>query len=335
MRFRDLKTNIINYHQMDKLSIFNNTYNDFINNLKKCYPEIDAEEIEDIETNTIPLQRFLRYIADKETQIISKNNSIFNVPFMFDKIDISSIWIRSSVENRDVIWKFIQTLALIAKTIRSKSKDIEDFCNKFSSEENGMMQMFQNLMNNINIEDNDGDKEKGEDLENLENIFEGTKIGALAKDIASSLDMSDLNLDLGGDNMKEPDISEIMSKIKDGGIQNIVKNVSNTLNEKMNDGTVNRDELTDEVKSLMEKMKMNPKMMKMMNSKNMQNMMKNMMQGDSDDDFGNLEEMFKNKNPQAIAADIRGGARRAAARKRLRKKIESKRDAQFFANENC
>ena len=126
--------------------------------------------------------------------------------------------------------------------------------------------MFQNLMNNINIEDNDGDKEKGEkDLENLENLFEGTKIGALAKDIASSLDMSDLSLDLGvdlgEDNMKEPDISEIMSKIKDGGIQNIVKNVSNTLNEKMNDGTVNRDELTDEVKSLMEKMKMNPKMM--------------------------------------------------------------------------
>ena len=321
---------------MDKLPIFNKTYNDFIINLKKCYPDIDAEEIEDIETNTIPLQGFLRSISNKEPQITSKHNSIFNKPFMLiDKIDISSIWIRSSVENRDVIWKFIQTLALIAKTIRSKSKDIEDFCNKFSSEENGMMQMFQNLMNNINIEDNDGDKEKGEDLENLENIFEGTKIGALAKDIASSLDMSDLNLDLGGDNMKEPDISEIMSKIKDGGIQNIVKNVSNTLNEKMNDGTVNRDELTDEVKSLMEKMKMNPKMMKMMNSKNMQNMMKNMMQGDSDDDFGNLEEMFKNKNPQAIAADIRGGARRAAARKRLRKKIESKRDAQFFANENC
>jgi len=329
---------------INKLKVFNITYNEFLQNLKKCYIADKNIEVaktvanQNIDKETLRLQEFLKCISGKESKITSKDNTIFDEPLVcFENIDISAVWMHSSVENREIIWKFIQTLALIAKTIRTKSNGIEDFCNKFSAENCGsesMLNMVKDLMGNLGSDSSDNDDD------NIKDMFEGTKIGDLAKNIASTLDMSGLDdlVNLEGDdtNMKSPpDISEIMKQMtKDNGIQNIVKNVSDTLNTKMNDGSVNREELTDEVKSLMEKMKNNPKMKKMMNSKNMQNMMKTMMnnQGidgdDSDDDFGNLEEIFKKQNPQAVAADIRGGGRRAAARKRLKKKIEAKRDSQ-------
>lgn len=287
---------------MDKLQIFNKTYNDFIYNLNKCF-DIDATLIDD-ETNTLPLQAFIKTIETKYDKITAKDNTLFNEPFMLDQIEVSELWKRSSVENREVIWKFVQTLSLVAHSIKTKSESLDS----------NMKDMLSGL-----VETND--------TESIENIFDGTKIGSLAKDIASTLDMS--SIDLECKDMQSPDLAGMMQKLTTGGggIQKLVKDVSTTLDSKLADGSVNRDDLKNEVETIVEKMKGNPKLQKMMKSKDMRNMMQNMMNSGSglgdDDDFGNLEEMFK--NPKAAAAEIRGGGRRSAAKAKLRRKLAKKR----------
>lgn len=314
---------------MDALKIFNSTLEDFLQNLKKCDETLEYEKIE--ENDTIPLQKFLTNISNIETQISSKDETIFNQVITIQGVDVSKIYKNiSKNENKEAIWKYIQTLLLIGKTIKSKSKTFEEFLEKDTDQMNNMMDMLKNMMGGmggLGLDENDDNDDSGEE-EDLIKMLETSKIGNLAKDISKEIDVSafeNIKLD-------NPDINSIMASLsKNDSIKSLIGNVTNVLKEKMESGELDQEAMKEEAVTFMNKMKNNKKIKKMLKSQNMQGLMMEMLKDKgidtSDEDFSSLENMFKKKPPLPPSSDfnpLRGGGRRNAVRKRLKKKIEDK-----------
>lgn len=323
---------------MEALKIFNDTLIKFKENLKKIDSSIELTKIGDIDT--IPLQNFLKAIDGKEEKIKNKDTSIFNEPFNLDSVDLSAVFVKiSKDENRESVWKYLNTLVLIGKTIKTKSKSFEEMFEKEGSVPD-IMEMFKNMMGNDDDDDNDDDKEDSGDDEDLVGMLENSKIGGLAKDIASTIDVSCL------ENIKldSPDINSIMSSLSSNdSIKGLMNRVTTTLKSKMESGELNNAELKSEALQMFDKIKKNKKIKKMMKKGgkgNMNGLMKEIMKqqgmdglpgmsgtGD-DEDFGELEELFK-KKPPLPPPDfnaLRGGGRRNSVRKRLKKKLDNKKE---------
>lgn len=321
---------------MEALKVFNNTLLKFKENLKKIDSSIELTKIGDIDT--IPLQNFLKAIDGKEDKIKNKDSSIFNEPFNLDDLDLSAVFFKiSKDENRESVWKYLNTLVLISKTIKTKSKTFEEMFEKEGGGVQDMMEMLKNMMGGDDDDNDDADdkEEDSGDDEDLVGMLENSKIGSLAKDIASTIDVSSIKLD-------SPDINSILSSLSSNdSIKGLMNRVTTSLQEKMENGELNHDDLKNEAMEMFEKLKKNKKIKKMMKKGgNMQGLMKEMMKqqgmtglpgmpgtGD-DEDFGDLEELFKKKTPLPPPDfnALRGGARRNAVRKRLKKKLEKKED---------
>ena len=309
---------------MELVQTFNTTLNDFISNLKRCYPEktTNLNKI-DMLQDTRPLQKFMKCIGTNMDKISKMDSSLFEDQFIFiDNFDLSTIFnstIKKSNQDKNIeaIWKFLQTLSLIGTTIRSKSSNLEDFFEQFSDEnfmkesdgiQEQMMEMIQKLMDNnseINIEELDSEESADtsdddtcdEDPTNKYNdMFKDTKIGNLAKEIAEDIDMSAFDMSDISD-MNSPDVSSIMQKlVGGGGLKNLVQTVASKLKTKMESGDVNQEELIGEVHTMMEKMKKDKKFKKMFKSKDVQGIFKEFMKQkgqevNDDDDFSALEEL--------------------------------------------
>ncbi len=353
---------------MELIQTFNTTLNDLINNLQKCYPQETKNVTIITELNdTRPLQKFMKSIGEDVNKISVKDETFFDCERTCLDCDLSQIWKSSKTnqQNKDVIWKFMQTLVLIGTTVRSKSKSLEDFFENFSDEkmfddvegvQSQMMNIVQKLLeendeileknnsdsdsenNEENKEENSDNDEDGDPTSKYEEMFKNTKIGNLAKEIAQDIDMSSFENDIG--NMESPDISSIMQKlVGGGGLKNLVQSVAQKLKNKMESGDVNQEELVGEVSEMMEKMKKDKKFKKMFKSKDFQGMFKEMMKQkgqtvDDDEDFSALEEMCSNMNiPNKMhnrlppPQSFRGGGRRNGVKNRLRRKLEAKNAA--------
>ena len=345
---------------MELVETFNTTLNDFIGNLKRCFPE-NTENLSLITMmqDTRPLQKFMKCVANNTDKISNKDPTLFDTPFVcISDIDLSIIVKNSDNNNNtDAIWKFLQTLTLIGTTVRSKSANLEDFFQQFEDETfmNGnegiqeqMMNMVQKLMEetqDIDIEeldksdsgtDSDTEKDTTDDTkkqqEEYENMFKDTKIGSLAKEIAEDIDMSAFDMS----DMQSPDVSAVMQKlVGGGGLKNLVKTVADKLKKKMESGDINQEELIGEVHEMMEKMQSDKKFKKMFKSKDVQGIFKEFMKQkgeevNDDDDFSALEEMCgkelkKGKIPTNLPPPgMRGGRRGHGVRNRLRRKLEAK-----------
>lgn len=345
---------------MELVETFNTTLNDFIGNLKRCFPE-NTENLSLITMmqDTRPLQKFMKCVANNTDKISNKDPTLFDTPFVcISDIDLSIIVKNSDNNNNtEAIWKFLQTLTLIGTTVRSKSANLEDFFQQFEDENfmNGnegiqeqMMNMVQKLMEetqDIDIEeldksdsgtDSDTEKDTNGDTktqqEEYENMFKDTKIGSLAKEIAEDIDMSAFDMS----DMQSPDVSAVMQKlVGGGGLKNLVKTVADKLKKKMESGDINQEELIGEVHEMMEKMQSDKKFKKMFKSKDVQGIFKEFMKQkgeevNDDDDFSALEEMCgkelkKGKIPTNLPPPgMRGGRRGHGVRNRLRRKLEAK-----------
>lgn len=320
---------------MEAVNTFNKTLDDFKENLKKCDDSIQFERCK--ENDTVPLQKFLKSVSSIEDMIKSKDERIFNNPICIDEIDVSSVFKKiSKEENRDAIWKFLQTLLLVGKTIKSKSKSFEEF---FEKDGDNMIDMLKNLMSGMggmggldaddtdDADDADDDDDSGSD-EDIISMLENSKIGNLAKDISKNIDVSafeNIKLD-------SPDLDSIMKSLSSNdSIKDLITNVTKSVKEKMDSGEIDHVAMKEEAMKFMSKMKNNKKIKKMIKSQNMTGLMKEMMKDKGidagDDDFTELEEMFKKKPlPPADFGAMRGGGRRNAVRRRLKKKIEDKQE---------
>ncbi len=361
---------------MELIQTFNKTMNDFILSLKKFYPEEtkDVSSIEDM-NDTIPLQHFMKSVESFIDMVSQKNEGMFeNDIYLIPNCNLKEIWDnKEKANNHDAIWKFLHTLVLLGSTIRSKSHNLEQFFEQFTNmegQDNFLENQMMNILNELTEKDLDLDldldeddlntkpssssstsssakdtneEEKEIDLENdtdeYAKIFENTKIGNLANEIAKDIDMSAFE-DI--QTMESPDIKSVMEKlVGGGGLKNLIQSVASKLKNKMASGDVNQDELLGEVTSMMDKMKNDKRFKKMFKTDKMQDIFKDFMKnqggdmmgdmmgganGPTDEDFSSLEEMFGNlpKNARLNPAAMKAGSRKAAVRNRLKKRLETR-----------
>jgi len=142
-----------------------------------------------------------------------------------------------------------------------------------------ILQSIKNLKINItNINDEN---------ENLDDLIGDSKIGQLAKEISSQIDVDSLNLDINNP-------SELLNPANlfggDNGniLGNLVQQVGSSITEKMNSGELNQQDLVKDAFSLMNKMQSNSS-----GNPILDNMMGNMM-GNQGGGGMDINEMMKN-----------------------------------------
>jgi hypothetical protein len=272
---------------------FNNVFLEFISDIKTIYPEysdilhknyissndcegvdsdiinfVDNDSIKNMENLIVSVKPLIREISDKD-------DTIFEGKFiLFKDINFSEIWKQSLPKNREVIWKYLHTLIIISNKYCNYCKEsgiFKDFFYEFQNMNEGQ-QILENMVKSLNSiitgddnndTQNDGNNDTQNDTQNdIEEVndnmpggsmFENTKIGSIAKELASEFSLESLTKDLGTDG-GELDPSKFFEKIIGGdssNIMNLIQNVGQKIQTKIAEGGLNETELMSEAQNMM------------------------------------------------------------------------------------
>lgn len=112
---------------MASVSAFNNVLISFVSELSNLFSHEDPRIgtlaktfplLVDASPN-LPLEMFMSHYSKFTDKISNKDESLFNdVPLLFNEINVGELWTRTSNDNKEAIWKYLQTLVLLGTTIK-------------------------------------------------------------------------------------------------------------------------------------------------------------------------------------------------------------------------
>ena len=342
---------------------FNENLKQFINVLKKKYPE-QKDTIENYYNFDNPgskyIDEFLQNCKNCGDDISSKNEIIFSKGSkILNNIDFYSIWNNTDYnsddneskelneEQRENIWKYLHTLYIFAYEYRCE-KDFKLIMNEIKSKDLSTLdeegKTFRNIIEGLSIQNR---KSENEDLESencdkkgdkpsipVPDLFNGV-IGNLAKEIAEEIDPSKINLE---------DPSKLLSSLMNGnldesnddsGIFDLVKDITGKIQNKLSSGNLDEEQLFSEAQNMMKSFAGGqsgiPGMDKNFNPMNMfNNMMKSGMMDGLDPENKNIVEeasnIIKNKGMSGkTSGQLSNKAQLKSTRDRLRNKLEKKK----------
>jgi hypothetical protein len=203
---------------------------------------------------------------------IFDNESSVNTEFL-PGISFKYLWqCDISDKTRETIWKYLQmVLICIIGSVDNKeafgdtSKLFEainedEFKGKLEKTLEGMQGLFENLGKEQSENGEEGPSinlPSADDIQGHINGMLGGKLGDLAREIAEETTQN-LNIDMEG----VTDAKDVFQKLfsNPGKLMNMVKNVSDKLDEKMRSGDINKNELMTEASEMLNKMKNMPGM---------------------------------------------------------------------------
>ena len=268
-----------------------------INDIMEVYPEEKGsiyekyESIMNLETLNIDecelMQNFLEKINEKSSLITNKDLEVIQDDFI-DGIPLKRIWgsgISDATKNN--IWKYLQTFCIIninlnsskelQKLLSGETKEI-DRENRKDVKDLKKIKKLKESIDEINTEN----KEKNQpDPSQMNNIFESTGIGQLAKEIAEGLDFEKMlgnggqNSDLDGDT--DQSMESVMQNIMNpGNFMNLFTNINEKVQEKISTGALSEDMLTGEAQNLYGDFQNNSMFQSMMNNPELKKFQKQM-----------------------------------------------------------
>jgi len=211
---------------------------------------------------------------------IFDNESSINTEFL-PGISFKYLWqCDVSDKTRETIWKYLQmVLICIIGSVDNKeafgdtSKLFEainedEFKGKLEKTLEGMQGLFESMGKTSGEKEREGESSEEQDEPNINlpsaddihghiNSMMGGKMGDLAREIAEETTQN-LNIDMEG----VTDAKDVFQKLfsNPGKLMNMVKNVSDKLDEKMRSGDINKNELMTEASEMLNKMKDMPGM---------------------------------------------------------------------------
>lgn len=246
------------------IEYFNYTLKLFVNDLIKIKPEYE-ETLKDYYGDFLSkevcnddkhIKRFMRKTTDFKSLISSKDDSLFKESIILLKnIDFHELWnsgINDDTKNK--IWEYLQTLYVLGETIISDSDKIKK-----------LVENFKKIRNNEEL-DND-DSEDGELMDMIKNlaekqqqsssifdesILENGLIGGLAKELASDINLEDLNLNISesSDNINDV-FSNLLSGDNPMNFMNLIQNVGQKIQNKLESDNIDQNKLMEEAQSMM------------------------------------------------------------------------------------
>lgn len=220
---------------------------------------------------------FINNLSKYNKQITEKDDSMFNEDiFLLYEVNFKDIWSsKISDATRGKLWNYLQTFSMLSITINS-NKDLTKIMNSLNnivkgeatetenSELNAVISNLKKLSTSLTKEDQDSEAIpdiSGDGVEDKFNtMFNGSKIGDLAKEIAG-----DLNVEkIVKDNQGNP--GDILKNLFSGGdkeggekfnIMNVVENISTKINDKISTGDLKEEDLMKEAQNMMSSMQGN------------------------------------------------------------------------------
>ena len=291
------------------IEYFNYTLKLFVNDIIKIKPEYE-ETLKDYYGDLLSkdvcnddkhIKRYMRKTTDLKTLISTKDDSLFKESIILLKnIDFQELWnsgINDDTKNK--IWEYLQTLYVLGETIISDSDKIKN-----------LVENFKKIRNNEEIENNETEDDDLMDMiKNLaeqqqqnnstfdESILENGLIGGLAKELASDINLEDLNLNISENTDNINDVfSNLLSGDNPMNFMNLIQNVGQKIQTKLESQNIDQNKLMEEAQSMMG------------------------MLGSNNPLFDNLlKNAKKSMEPEAPSAPVN------PTQERLRKKLEQKK----------
>jgi hypothetical protein len=261
------------------LERFNQTTLELIGDLKAVYPNMENSLNSFLEIYTCQngnrayMNYFLEHVSPHVDLIVSKNIELFDKTNILSDINIKFIFIDSESEpNREVVWKYVEALYLYAQAYMKlyKESGIEDEMKKYMETMGFNQENFNKILENLKKQgENSGNESNSAEqskltpeMEQMADSLFGGMIGNLAKEIASEINPSDLQLD---PNNPEALLQNLFSPDK-GNLMNLVQNISGKLQTKLDNGQLNQQELFNEANNIMSNLQNMPGVSNMMNN---------------------------------------------------------------------
>ena len=261
---------------------FNFYLKSFIDELVTVYPEYkDLLESEykilysEEKSNTDEfVKEYISVTKQHNSSIAKKDDSIFkglNEINILRKIDFRDLWSKDINNNtRESIWKYLQTLIVIGRKVIGDDDEINDLLRKFNESDGEKLgesvqretEEMMNMLKNMTEMNQDPDSiPESEDDNEMKNLFEGGIISDIAKELTGELDLE--NMDIG-----EPkNMNDAFNNIMGGGNNNffnLINKVGEKIQNKVQSGEINQNDLMNEATKMMGGLKNPDKMAKIL-----------------------------------------------------------------------
>tara|TARA_A100001015_G_scaffold274139_1_gene330225 strand:- start:765 stop:2024 length:1260 start_codon:yes stop_codon:yes gene_type:complete len=355
--------NYFNNEKEDKLiKSFNKILKQFLKELDKSFPELNIKNIKEYKNIDDQEDKFLLYFMNQVESNIAKisqrDESLFEQDdtYFLRDINFGLIWKSNTSENnKEAIWKFLQTMYLIGKPFISNKNDIQAVIENFNNivKDNSMND--KELLNNIqdqsqhilNIIENlhqERDKRKTEGFKegmefegNLPDFIENSKIGKLAQELSSELNMEDFGFGNATDSENPQDIFKNVLGQNPQKLMGLIQSVGTKIQDKLQDSDLNQEDLLGEAQQMMASLGGKDMMANIFKDPKMKDMFKNMSQAFGADidpeEFQNVANQFAqggfpNMGKGQRATVDQNKVKKMSTRARLQKKLEARRSAE-------
>ena len=241
---------------------FNNITGELLNDLKGAYPEL-ANSIENFQLGD---REYFNYFAinilPHAQMIIDKNPELLDKVEIMPNVDLTFIMKTAGHENnREILWKYLGTLAyLVNCAFEEAQKNIataetpEDivsqmkqagFNEEFFAEQSKAFLKF--LDTNAKGSKEDGTPGVSPEMEKIADSLFGGMIGNLAKEIATEINPSELNID---PNNPQALLENLFSP-NNNNLMNLVQNISGKLQSRLESGQLDQQALFNEASQIM------------------------------------------------------------------------------------
>ena len=252
---------------------FRNLFNDFLNDLETAFPELKeniqnvSEKTKEFDDDTFVSE--LMSILEVNKEYIEEESDLFfqNIKdSLLGELNIQSIWTDVlSVNNKESIWKYLQTLLVVGSFIKNTSKNIANLIEKLNDTENNdeigeTIKQQANILGNIfsNV-----DKETLEkSTESAKNLLSGDNvIMKLAEEMSNDIQSgkSGINPEQMMQNMMKGDTSSMV---------NMIQHIGSQIQTKITSGEIDQNQLINQAQAMAQSISNDPNISKFAGSMN-------------------------------------------------------------------
>ena len=237
----------------------NEVFSSFLADIIKVFPEYKERlydiyyEDEGADVVQDQLNDFLKNVNKISEQIVDNDFSIFDKdPILLTNVSFKLLWNSKNItkQNKESVWKYLQTFCMYNINIESSDK-MNDVIKSIESKEKVTdkntlqnMKKLKKLNKSMNEVDSKLEDNQESDLNQLDDMFQNTSIGKIAKEITDELDI---------DSMLKEDGGGIEQLFNGGNMMNIMQTISGKLHD-----SENNQELMEEASKICGTMKDNP-----------------------------------------------------------------------------
>ena len=302
-------------------------FKSFIEDIVQVFPEYNKrltsyykDVLESEEYKGEKMDDFLSNIEEITDKIVEKDTKLFDEdPIILQNVSFKTIWNSDiSQKTRMDIWKYLQSFCIININMNSSKEKIDEVLKKIESHEKirdkktvNDMKKLKKLNESIHNQEleklfEENPEKVNESMNEMENMFENTSIGKIAKEITDELDIENMISQDGG----------IEQLFNGGNMINIFQSISG----KMDMGGIDSSNLMEEASQICGQMQGNPIFSTLMN--NMQQNMSTTYQAQENQTQTQTQTQTQSKNINVGGDPVHNPNK---TRERLQKKLQDKK----------